>query len=175
MNAGNVTVTGLAMDVPLTYHATPGSYISAAYSGYLWTSSHPATVVVTGSADVPAFTLNVTAPNPISVTSPSAQSNSTYTISRGSALAVTWTGGVEGMVTVGVSSGTTATGQISISCSVDAATGAVTVPAPFMAKLGATGGFSAGVTNVTNKTIGDWLMHFQAGTSKDEGTATFTN
>jgi hypothetical protein len=174
LNAGSVTITGLAINIPLMYSAPPGAYVSASYMGYLWTSSRPATVTVTGSADVPAFTLNVTAPNPISVTSPAA-SNSTYTISRGSALAVTWTGGVEGMVTVSVSSGTAATGQVMISCSVDAATGTVTVPAAFMAKLGATGSFSAGVTNIAHKTISDWLMHFQAETMKDLGTATFTN
>ncbi|HEX2658585.1 MAG TPA: hypothetical protein VHU40_09940, partial [Polyangia bacterium] len=97
------------------------------------------------------------------------------TISKAGALTVTWTGGVDGMVTVDLTTGTSTAGQVNIHCSTDAAKGTVTIPATFMTKLGASGGFTAGVTSFADKNVGDWLMHFQASFLKDNGTATFTN
>ncbi len=175
VQAGSITVTGLATSVSLSYMAAQSGYMSSAYGSYLWTASTPATVVVTGSVDVPAFTMSVVAPNPIVVTSPLAQGGSTYAISRATPLAVTWTGGVEGSVTVSLASNTGPNGQVSISCSVDAGMGKVTVPESFMAELGTSGSFSAGVTNVATKNVDDWLMDFQASTTGAQGTATFSN
>lgn len=171
--AGTITITGLATDVVLT--PLQVSYTSPAYTGLLWTSSRQATLTVTGSADVPAYSMSVTAPNPIAVTSPPVQANATYTISRATDLKVTWTGGVEGTVTVGVSSGTAATGRIDISCSAPAAAGTVTVPASALSGLGPSGSFGASVTNTATKSVGGWQMIFQAQSTKDQGTATFTN
>jgi hypothetical protein len=183
LKAGDVTITGLlTTPLPLKWGGISGtltSYMSDAIASYLWTASRPATVTVTGSADVPAFTMGLTAPNPISITSPavsgSGVSGNTYTISKAGALNVTWTGGVEGMVTVDLTTGTSASGQVNIHCALDASKGTVTIPANFMAKLGASGGFTAGVTSFADKNVGEWLMHFQASTVKDQGTATFTN
>jgi hypothetical protein len=183
LKAGDVSITGL-LTTPLALNwggisGTLTSYMSAPIASYLWTASRPATVTVTGSADVPAFTMGLTAPNPIAITSPAVSgsevSGNTYTISKAGALNVTWTGGVDGMVSVDLTTGTAASGQVNIHCSLDASSGMVTVPANFMAKLGASGGFTAGVTSFADKNVGDWLMHFQASTVKDNGAATFTN
>jgi hypothetical protein len=169
----------LLSPVTLTY-GTPvaTSYMSTPAASYLWTASRPATVTVTGSADVPAFTLGLTAPNPITLTTPLSTlgaTGSTYSISKAGALNVVWTGGVEGTVTVDLTTGTAQTTMVTITCAVDASKGMVTIPATFMAKLGASGGFTAGVTSYADKTVGDWLMHFQASTLKDNGAATFSN
>ena len=178
LQAGTVTITGLAMDVPLNLmQGTAGaSYTSANYSSYLWTSSRQATVVVTGSADVPAFTMNLTAPNSITVTSPLPGSDMAYTISRSSDLVVTWSGGVDGSAQVNISSNSSgATTSSVITCNVDAAKGTVTVPASLMSGFTSPGGFGAGVTNSATKTVGDWLMEFQAEQQTGSGSATFTN
>lgn len=181
--AGNVSITGL-LTTPLALNwggigGTLTSYMSAALPSYLWTASRPATVTVSGSADVPAFTMDLTAPNPIAITSPvvsgTGVSGNTYAISKAGAFNVTWTGGVDGMVSVDLTTGTAQSAQVNIHCYVDASKGMVTIPATFMAKLGASGGFTSGVTSVADKNVGDWLMHFQASTVKDQGTATFTN
>jgi len=142
---------------------------------YLWTASTPATVTVGGTTSVPAYSMSVTAPNPITMTAPLpvvGSTGATYTIARGANLAVTWTGGVDGTVTVSLTSGNGTTG-VTISCSAPASAGTVTVPASLMASLGATGAFSAGVTSFTTKTVGDWLMDFQASVLGSQGTATF--
>jgi hypothetical protein len=178
LQAGTVTVTGLAMDVPLTLKqgTTGATYMSASYSSYLWTSSRAATVEVTGSADVPAFTMNLTAPSPITVTSPLPSSTMTYTISRSSDVVVTWSGGVDGTAQVNLSSNSSgATQSLSITCSVDASKGTVTVPASLMSGFASSGGFVAAVYNSATKNVGDWLMEFQATQQTGAGTVTFTN
>lgn len=48
--AGAITIMGLSREVVLTPLAT--SYLSPAYSTWLWTSSRTATLMVAGSADV---------------------------------------------------------------------------------------------------------------------------
>jgi hypothetical protein len=131
-------------------------------------------VVVTGSADVPAFTMNLTAPNPITVTSPLPGSDMAYTISRSSDLVVTWSGGVDGSVQVGISSNSSGATK-SITCNVDAAKGTVTVPASLMSGFTSPGGFVAGAGSSATKNVGDWLMEFQAEQQTGSGSATFTN
>src|SRR5688572_27444723 len=172
LHAGTVTITGLDDDLPLPYDATLKSYMSAAIPSFLWTSSQSATVTVEGSAEVPGYEMDLALPNPIEVTAPLADGDSTYTIAKGSDLNVTWIGGVEGFVTVSLGSSEEDGAQIS--CVVDASEGEVSVPEAFLSMLGETGTFSAGVTNVTVETVEDWTMQFQASTLKDAGTATFS-
>lgn len=177
VQAGDVTIKGLGSDLVLPYMSAQSGYFTSS-QGYLWTSSKAATVTVSGSAQVPAFSLGVTTPNPITVTSPVAQigsTGSTYTISRSGDLAVTWTGGVDGTVNVSLSSSDAPAGSASITCMVAANAGTVTVPAAFMSQLGTTGGFVAGVTSYTSDNVGDWLMLFEASSSSAQGVATFTN
>jgi hypothetical protein len=166
------------MNVPLNLMqgTTGATYMSASYSSYLWTSSRTATVVVTGSADVPAFTMDLVAPSPITVTSPLPSSTMVYSISRSSDLVVTWSGGVDGTTQVNVSSNSSGTTPAStITCSVAAAKGTVTVPASLMSGFTTSGGFVAGAYNSATKNVGDWLMEFQAEQATGVGTVTFTN
>jgi hypothetical protein len=178
VNAGTVSVTGLAMAVPLNLMqvAAGPTYMSASYSSYLWTSSPTATLVVSGSADVPAFTMNLTAPSPIAITSPLLGSAMTYTLSRSTDLVVTWTGGVEGTAQVTLQSeGSGATQALSIQCNVAAAKGTLTVPASLMSGFTGSGSFVAGAFNSAIKSVGDWQMSFQAMHQAALGTANFTN
>ena len=179
IQAGTVTVTGLAaadLNLNLTQGTSGAYYMSASLSSYLWTSSRAATVTVTGSAAVPAFTMSLVAPSPITVTSPLPSSTMVYTISRSSDLVVTWSGGVDGTAQVNLSSNSSGTTPgLTISCNVPAAKGTVTVPASLMAGFGTSGGFTADVYNSATKNVGDWLMDFQATQATGVGTATFTN
>jgi hypothetical protein len=180
VDAGTVTVTGLATSPVALNHisATDSGYISMSYSSYLWTTSTPATVTVGGSGSVPAYTMNVTAPHPIAITAPAptgtATTGPTYAFPKSSDLVVTWTGGVEGQVVIGLST-MNVTPASSIVCSVAASAGTVTVPARLMSGFGATAGFSASVSTSATKNVNDWLMDFQATAAAAAGTVTFAN
>jgi hypothetical protein len=76
---------------------------------------------------------------------------------------------------VSLGSDASASSPVSISCTVSAAAGRLTVPASFLSKMGSSGSFSAGVNNYTTKNVGDWLMEFQASDLRAQGTMTFTN
>jgi hypothetical protein len=179
LNAGTVTVSGFATDLVLNFPAAGNTYMSTTSTDWLWTSSRPITLNVSGSADVPAYSLSLTAPNPIAVTSPLPQGVDTsgfpnYPLSRATNLVLTWTGGVEGTVLVDMTSGSTATPAYII-CEAAATTGTLTVPAAFMAKLSGTVGLDVSVSNYSWKTVGDWTMGFQAAVSKNHGTVTFAD
>lgn len=176
LEAGEVVITGLDEELPLPFQSNVVGYMSAAFQRLLWTSSLTATVSVEGSADVPAYEMDLVLPNPIQVTSPAAESDGNYSISRGSALNVVWNGGAEGFVTVSVSSDAAEDGdEVAIQCIVDASEGELSVPESFMAKLGESGGFGAGVTTVALEEVEDWTMQFQSTSLLSVGTATFTD
>jgi len=177
VDAGTISITGLnPSPVTLSRISATQGYISTSYMAYLWTASTPTTVTVGGSTSVPAYSMSINAPNPITLTAPVpssvGQTGATYTIPRGANLAVTWTGGVDGTVTVSLTSGTAPSG-VTVTCTAAASAGSVTIPASLMASLGATGGFTAGVTSSATKTVGEWLMDFQASALGSQGTATF--
>jgi hypothetical protein len=172
LNAGEVTITGLASELPLNWAPMQRSYMSEALTDWLWTESQEATVEVTGSDDVPSFSLSLVVPNPIAITSPPATGDSTYVISKASDLDVAWTGGADGFVTVSLQD---LDGGPGISCIVDAVEGELSVPASFLAELGDAGYFSAGVTNVVRQDVDDWLMQFQASSLQDQGNVTFSD
>lgn len=180
--AGTVTMTGLAVDIPPLGLNPQGEYQSSTYSDYLWSSSRLATVTVTASADVPAFTMSLTAPSPISVTSPifagATASYYYYVISRSSDLVVTWSGGVDGTAQLVLQDSvpSTATSTHKITCNVDAATGTVTVPASLMPGFysNALGVFYIRLFSSATQNIGDWLMEFEADVSIGWGSVSFT-
>lgn len=179
LNAGAVTITGFASDLSLSFPAANNTYMSTPYADWLWTSSRPITLNVTGSADVPAYSLSLTAPNPIVVTSPLPQGVSSsgllsYTHSRASNLVITWTGGVEGTTSVTLTSEST-TAPALVVCEASATTGTLSVPAAFLAKLSGTAQLTVSVGSLAWKTVGDWTMGFQAAFSKDPGMVTFTD
>jgi hypothetical protein len=142
----------------------------------LWNSSHPVTVAVTGSTDVPAFTIDLVAPHPITLTAPPKQS-SDYTFSRSTDMVVQWTGGVEGTVDVELSSQNSAGTQVVLEayCSVAASKGTATVPATLLSKLPASVSISITVINTASKDVGDWSMTFGAAMPALDTTATLSN
>ena len=83
--AGTVGITGLATPISLSYSSGPQMYVSDSITGLLWAASRPATATVSGSTDVPAVTLNVTGPNPITPVMPAGPP---YTISKSADLLV---------------------------------------------------------------------------------------
>ena len=179
--AGTVTINGLASPVSLTLQSSNAYLSTTPYATYLWTSSRPLTVVVSGSSDVPAFSLAVTAPNPISLTSPPAQGYASngfpsYPVSRATDLLVKWTGGIEGTVSVGFSSSDNTVNQTTqINCSVAASKGTLVVPAAFLAKLSSSADFTVSQNNLTWSTVGDWMMEFSTTIVAAPGVAAFSD
>lgn len=177
--AGTVTIDGLDTAMPLSFNSDTKLYMSSAYTSFLWNSSRPVTLTVTGSSDIPAFTLSTTAPNPIVVTSPlpdgSAGTLVAYSVSRASDLVVTWSGGVDGEVMVTMGGGSEAEASKQIVCTVGATKGTLSVPASLLRKLGGTPNFGVTVRSLVWKTVGDWVMGFEAYAQRDPGTITFTD
>ena len=177
LDAGQVTITGFDDEVSLEHldTGTPSiSYMSEVFTSYLWTSSKAVSVKVEGSAEVPGYEMELELPDVIEVTAPLPDSDHTYAISKGGDLNVTWNDGGVGMVTVSLSSGTAEAGDaVGITCVVEASEGELSIPKEFMAELGDTGGFAAGVSSVAVKNVEDWTMQFQATTLRDALPATF--
>lgn len=177
--AGTVSIGGLDTAMPLSFNSDTKLYMSSAYASYLWTSSRPVTLTVTGSTDIPAFTLATTAPNPIVVTSPlpdgSASTLMAYSASRATDLVVTWSGAVDGEVMVTLGGGSEAEASKQIVCTVGATKGTLSVPASLLRKLGGTTNFGVTVRSLVWKTVGDWVMGFEAYAQRDPGTITFTD
>jgi hypothetical protein len=175
LSAGNVSITGLASALTIPYMNAALGYQYSGWGSYLWNSSRPVTAVVTGSADVPAFTLDLVAPNPITLTAPT-KSSGDYSFPRGTDLAVRWTGGVEGSVVVVLANKNGGVTQfLEASCSVDASKGTATVPAALLAKLPASVSLEITVVNSASKDVQDWSMTFGAIMPTLEATATLTN
>jgi hypothetical protein len=110
----------------------------------------------------PAFDLSVTAPSRITVTQPTYPPMGPLAISRASAFDVKWSGGMTGKVNVSLSTYPTG-GYKSATCSVDASSGGVTIPATSMAKLTTGGGF-LGISCLaqTIAVQGDWGFILEA-------------
>jgi hypothetical protein len=171
LDAGDVTVTGFARDFVM--HILGGSYGTESMDA-AWTASRPLTVQVAGSANVPAATLDVVAPNPIVLTAPVAAGGAGLKISTAANLVVTWTGGVEGTVTAVAEYNNQGTEDFLVYCSAPAASGSLTMPAALLAKLGSKGTFAAYVDNVTTKQVDDWTMRFQVSSRTDRIDVTYT-
>jgi len=176
LDGGTVTISGLTGG-PLTLARISASAGYYSISSYLWTTPTLATVTVGGTADVPAYTMSVTTPSPITLTAPTSTTYNAagpiFSVSRTADLVVTWTGGTNGQVSVDLESTSPAA---EAACTADASAGTLTIPASILANFGGTTGMGVGVTTVTTKNTGDWLMEFEAQQTPISGsTITFTN
>lgn len=170
--AGSIVISGLAQNVSLSEGGA--GYYSNSSAVPLWTTSQLATVVATGSADVPAFSLSLQVPNPIKVSTPLLHAGSTYTISRKSDLKVTWTGGVEGYVNVRITGQGSPGTAPEIRCGVAASAATLSVPAALMSRLGTNGDFAASVVTWKQMDQNGWAFNLQASISNDPVNVTFT-
>ena len=95
-------------------------------------------------------------------------------ISKAANLVVTWTGGVEGTVEVGVDNDDAGVLDTIIACSAPAAAGSLSVPATLLTMLGTKGYFQSSAQNATTKQVDDWTMQFQATTRNEPIAVTYT-
>lgn len=170
--AGMVSIAGFAM--PISFLYDQGFYGSATFAAPLWTASTPLTAQVTGSTSVPAMTLEVIAPTPITVVAPVAAAGMPLEISKGTDLVIKWTGGVEGNSTIYLTNDEGSGVDRSIQCFAAASLGTLTVPTAFLASLGTKGSFRAGVINVTTRGLGEWAGKFFAKTMKSPMDVVYT-
>lgn len=171
-SAGVLTLVGLAAGAQRT--ASPngdGVYIHSSSEndirgGETLTLSAP-------GATVPAFSQTLTAPTPVTVTSPSCTVAGCGSLSRAGALTFTWTGGGSSdVVLLLASSGGGQAGVVE--CRVAASAGTFTVPAADMMKLPA----GLGTVSVTSQTwttfdAGPYDMLFEAELRPLQGPTTF--
>ncbi len=175
VSAGDITVSGLRSTPAVAYNEATGIYSSTPTADYLWDESVEATVEATGSDDVPAFSMDLTLPDLITVTAPEADALSNFAISRSSDLDVEWEGGGEGMVSVSLS-GATNDETIAISCVVPSDEGGVSVDASLLEPLPDTGAMSISATASATSDIGDdWMISFSGTNLGASGTTTVTD
>jgi hypothetical protein len=117
------------------------------------------TVNVTGSADVPAYSMQLTTPTPVTPTAPVLDSS--FTVSRSTDLEVSWTGGVEGTVQFNLSA-MEAADSYTITCNAAASAGSLTVESEALAGLTDQVGVSLGQYVGVTQTVEDWSMVFEA-------------
>jgi hypothetical protein len=138
----------------------------------MWTESEDVTLTVEGSADVPAFSMPLTLPSPITLTSPVA--GDVLSISKAAGFTATWTGGAEGTVQVSLSSSST-DASYSVSCGVDASTGELEIEPDLLADLGAEASVTVGLFTAEIESVEDWTMVFEALDTRYTQTATVTD
>lgn len=160
-SAGTVSVTGIKQAVTLT--PQPDNIYMPFSSQQATLFDGGETITINGSgAEVPAFTVSVTAPTRPTITSPAkpATTSGSITVNRAQDLAVTWSGGGAGTVYIYVGGPTGS--NTSMSCGYAASAGSAMVPSAALTKLAAgMGSFSASA--VSNKTVdkGDWRIYGQ--------------
>jgi hypothetical protein len=171
VTSGQVTVTGFEMDVPLNFRLN--RYTSADFTQPLWTDSRPLNAQVAASDQVPGFTMDVVAPHPIVLTSPSVKLGTALKISKSANLVTTWTGGVDGTLMVIIMNNNGLWQDVIISCSAPAAAGSTTVPAALLSMLGTMGTFQTTLQAATTRKVDDWTMEFAATIDSARVDATF--
>jgi hypothetical protein len=178
LSAGNVAVSG-AYKFP--FSADANNYYSAeSDTQSLWQSSADTfgtsvAFSIGGAGSIPAYSSSVAVPDQIAITQPAvtaasfnADGTTNLTVDRASDLSMKWTGGDNETFTITLYNvpAQGASPTVTLSCVVPPATGAATIPASLLGKLGA--GPAYFVTDVTNSQLVDdngWLISLGASTS----------
>ena len=162
-NAGTITATGSGGSAAMTFGAN--GYDGFSTSPALWAEDETITVSSTGGTVPPLTGQTVTAPHPITLTSPACDAEigpDCGSISRASPLSVSWTGGAGNKVLVGILSAGTHD-FTKIECVVDSSP--ATIDPLVLAKIrpssAAQNTFNISSFNETNFTVGAYDTSLQ--------------
>jgi hypothetical protein len=138
-NAGTITITGGSLPssgLTLEPSGKNGAYAMASLSDVAFESGAALTVSASGG-DVPAFEgHSVHAPSDLDVTSPALDPQSPIVLDRSKSLAVAWSDGKDGDVTVSLTTTKVGGGRYAqVQCKTSAASGKASIPAAALAKL----------------------------------------
>jgi len=176
-SAGAITVTGSRLDggsfrADLDFSADAGGYSGALVLERLWNGGETFTVSATG-ATVPAISnRTVTAPAPVTLTSPVCTSSGCAPIPRSQPLTVSWSGGAGTSVSIGLTSARTGDPTKILSCTFTSSPG--TIPANALGRLnqsdaGYTNVLTVLNTNTTTVNAGAWSTGISATNSGGGG------
>jgi hypothetical protein len=101
----------------------------------LWQGPGQPLVIAAAGAEVPAFSVSLTSPSSITVTSPTCTVGAPCAVSRASPFTVRWSGGTTGSVLVDVFSQQGTSPTADVSCLFPASAGSGTIPANTMRQL----------------------------------------
>jgi hypothetical protein len=158
LDAGAVTVRGVALTNPLSNEALIGAY----YVGLpeLLQPGDVVDVVATGSTSVPPHGGSVSVPVPIVLTAPAV--DVPLTVDASTELVVAWTGGVGSVVEVWLGDGAVGT-RVSALCSGSGDSGALVIPPAVLRKLPPTlAVLDVTQANVVNLHEGSWDIGLRA-------------
>jgi hypothetical protein len=162
-NAGAITVTGAR--APLSFAPTSsGPYTVYSSASALWVGGNTLTIDAAGG-DVPAFKGTLTAPSPVTITSPAA--TNPVVIDRTRDFAVAWAGGGAGQVVLTLTTTPPKAGQprTSVTCRFPVASGQGAAPAAALATLPAGDGHLGLVVGAdTELKAGNWPVTLSATT-----------
>jgi hypothetical protein len=159
LSAGTITVTGAAIPITLTPKADKTYETVLSMTQPLFMGDETLAASGTG-ADVPAFSVSVTAPSRPTLTAPAMPaSGSMLPINRAQAFHATWMNRSPAGKVYLYFSGPQGSG-VSMSCGFDSTALGADVPASTLAMLPAGAGtFSAGVVSSSTTDVGEWRIY----------------
>lgn len=159
VNAGTITVTGAAIPITLTPKADNTYTFVSTNTQPLFTGDETLAASSTG-AEVPAFSVSVTAPSRPTITAPAQPAaGGMITINRAQAFHATWMNRSTAGKVYLYFSGPPDSG-ITMSCGFPAMALAADVPAATLAMLpSGTGSFAASAVTAASTDVGDWRVY----------------
>lgn len=176
VSAGDVTITGLSEEVVLSSDDM-GSYTPASAMARYWEGGETVVASAPGSDEVPAFSVELTAPSAVSLTAPELDPlGSPLSVSRAEPFEVAWTDGADGTITVMLTDAANDE-ELSrmITCIVPTSEGGVTIHDSLLADFGDEGAISASISATGNTTVEDWSLSISASATLAAGSVEFTD
>lgn len=172
VSAGSIKITGTTADLTLTA-GNDKTYTPVTATERWWEGGETLVVQAPGSDDVPAFELELAAPSAVELTAPELSLLQPVSASRAEDFEILWDNGAEGTVSITIADADSEPVARSISCTVDADSGGITVDASLLENFSDEALVSVTVGNTTTKTVEGWALAFTASSSAGSGMVEF--
>jgi hypothetical protein len=157
VQAGKVDISGFDPIVALDWTQEYEGYKSAPLAGVLWTEPTPALLTVSGSTDVPGFSIQLSLPTRATLTMPLYEEGAI--VDANQTVEVEWDNGIEGFVWVSFAPAAFPDSD-AVVCKADAAAGFLTVDPVALAGLRGNVQYLVRQQLAEVKLVDDWRMVF---------------
>lgn len=175
LSAGDITITGLKAEVKLVFKDAASGYAAAIGTASLWDGGETGKFAAVGTADIPAFNGEATAPAAVVFSKPAAVAlGGKIPVDSAAAFELAWDADAKAKINVGLTTSSADTKKTTIvNCSFDGAAKTASVPAAVTAKLqkGGTAVISIGTGNTKIVSAGDFDVNLTLTNSVISGQA----
>ena len=171
VSAGTVTIGGTTPAFSLDYDAGAMQYAVSVPVDHAFFTGGDTIMFAASGRDVPAFSANVVAPTPVTVTSPTLPGGA-FSLDTSKDLVFDWTGSSAGMLAFNIrtttSIGATAVSSSFVSCQFRASARTGTIPVALLANLDKTGASTTALlgtdlSSTKEVVAGDFSLHLAVG------------